>query len=222
MTPEEQGRLLQEIKDQFIRGVADLLTLKAKVDEGRKDDRSAPAGMPQLGDYLTDLTRLSVNFHRAVLDMNTAYWERTSEASTRKKSEERSEKKTGEALLLELKVEPDAEYATFSTELTNSSRQEGRFSFFVGEFVLEGAETGVRAPVTINPSRPLVKAGLKEKLDILVPVRGVLDSGVYEAEISVRGPVDAMIVLRLTVQAEEKKPKTKAKTKRAVRKKRGS
>src|SRR5262245_19160922 len=85
MSPEEQARLLQDMKDQFIRSVADRLTLKAKVERAgasvNGDGAGSPVnGMPTMGEYLLDVSRIGVSFYQSLLDLNAAYWEKIAAA----------------------------------------------------------------------------------------------------------------------------------------------
>jgi hypothetical protein len=197
MTPEEQARLLQEMKDQFVRSMADLLTLKAKVDGAKGGEKAAPNAGPQAGDYLADLARLGVSFYRSVLDLNATYWEKASAAAAPKK------KKAAQRNRIVKKgvAAPRDENICFEIELENPTQEKGRFMFFAGDFRARNSGDVIRPPITIHPARPLVNPGATEKIHIFVPVGDVLQAGErYKGRISVRGPVDLEIILRVKVE----------------------
>ena len=199
MSPEEQARLLQDMKDQFIRSVADLLTLKAKVEGAGPPLELGMKGMPSMGDYLLDLSRLGVSFYQSLLDLNAAYFEKLAASMPAAKKGKRKSKRP----LIKLKaiVGTNAESASFDVEIENRSHVEGRFTFMASDFRVIGEGEPVRPPITIVPARPLIRAGGSERVMIVVPVAGVFQPGQkYKGRISVRGPCDSEIILRLRVQ----------------------
>lgn len=222
MSPEEQAQLMTDMKEQFIRSVADMLALKSKL-EGKKDagkksgsmsispagagtEGAGANGASTVGDYLLDLTRLSVSFYQSVLDLNSAYFEKltaakaaaaSSEGTPSSKKERRSKKK-----VLRATAAARDENVTFDVEIENKSRAAGEFRFLISDFS-SGKDGGdvVRPPIRIAPARPTIAAGGKERIKIIVPVTEILKGGKkYKGRISVRGPTDAELVLRVKVE----------------------
>lgn len=212
MSPEEQAQLMTDMKEQFIRSVADMLALKSKIEGKKSGSMSVSAapgaegasGASTVGDYLLDLTRLSVSFYQSVLDLNSAYFEKLTAAKAAAKSSEGPTKKERRAKKKVLRATAASrdESVSFDVEIENKSRTAGEFRFLVSDFSSgkDGADV-IRPPVKIVPARPTIAAGGKERIKIILPVTEVLQAGKkYKGKISVRGPTDSELVLRVKVE----------------------